>query len=187
MKTKQTLNTRIGRSSYLLPDRQIQWWARIFEYSNKMALKYYLYSYLFHFPSKNIFGLSFVHFRTTQYIQIFASKISKFGINLNICSEPYSNNCLWFFNEKSISRYNLWIKNIQYNILFSESMSEPFKKTSLISDEYEYLNILIKLPSTIICIRIHAIFVVQIYLDIFLVNMWHPNIFRYLFGTYFGI
>ena len=53
---------------------------------------------------------------------------------------------------------------------------EPFKK-SLISDEYEYSNILMKLPSNIICIHIHAISRVQIYLDICLVNMWHPNIF----------
>ena len=35
----------------------------------------------------------------------------------------------------------------------------------------------------IICIRSLAIFAVQIYSDICLVNMWHPNIFRYLFGT----
>ena len=35
---------------------------RIFEYSNKMALKYYSYSHSCHFPSTNIFGYSFVDF-----------------------------------------------------------------------------------------------------------------------------
>ena len=36
----------------------VQWWAAIFEYWNKMDLKYYLYSHLCHFPSTNIFGYS---------------------------------------------------------------------------------------------------------------------------------
>ena len=48
-------------------------------------------------------------------------------------------------------------KNIQYNILFRGSMSEPFSKMFSISDEYEYSNIRIKLPSNIIHIRIRAI------------------------------
>ena len=34
----------------------------ILKYSNKMAIEYYLYSYLGHFPSTNIFGYSFVDF-----------------------------------------------------------------------------------------------------------------------------
>ena len=42
----------------------------ILEYSNKMALKYYSYSYLCHFPSTNILEYSFVDFWTTEYIQI---------------------------------------------------------------------------------------------------------------------
>ena len=33
---------------------------RILEYLNKMTLEYYLYSYLCHFPSTNIFGYSFL-------------------------------------------------------------------------------------------------------------------------------
>ena len=48
---------------------------RIFEYSNKMALKYYSYLYACHFPSTNIFGYSFVDFWTTEYIQIFAQNL----------------------------------------------------------------------------------------------------------------
>ena len=44
-------------------------------------------------------------------------------------------------------------------------------------------NIRIKLPLNIIRIRIRAISGVQIYLNICLVNMRHPNIFGYLFGT----
>ena len=60
-------------------------------------------------------------------------------------------------------------------------MSEPFSKVSSISDEYEYLNIRIKLPSNII--RIHAISGVRMYLDIRSVNVWHPNIFGYSIGT----
>ena len=32
-------------------------------------------------------------------------------------------------------------KNIKYDILLRGSMSEPFSKKNLISDEYEYLNI----------------------------------------------
>ena len=83
---------------------------------------------------------------------------------LNICSEPYSNTCLSFFDGKNKSRYNLCIQNIQYNILFRGSMSEPFFNFfSSISDEYEYLNNLIKVPSNIICIRICAVSGLQIY------------------------
>ena len=66
---------------------------------------------------------------------------------------------------------------------FRGSLSEPLSKITSISDEYEYSNIRIKLPSNIIRIRICDISSVQIYLDICLVNMWHPNIFGYLFGT----
>ena len=74
-------------------------------------------------------------------------------------------------------------KNIQYNILFRRSMSEPFSKNSSIIDDYEYSNIRIKLPSNTIRIRICAISSVQIYLDSHSANMRHPNIFGYLFGT----
>ena len=44
--------------------------AQIFKYLNinKMTLKYYLYSYLCHFPSANILGYSFIDFWTTKYI-----------------------------------------------------------------------------------------------------------------------
>ena len=62
-------------------------------------------------------------------------------------------------------------------------MSEPFSKISSISDDYEYSNIRIKLPSNIIRIRIRAISGVRIYSDIRLVNMWHLNLFRYSFVT----
>ena len=43
-------------------------------------------------------------------------------------------------------------------------MSEPFSKISSTSDEYEYLNFRIKLPSNIIRSPICAISDVQIYL-----------------------
>ena len=78
-------------------------------------------------------------------------------------------------------------KTISSITFFRGSMSEPFSKMSSISDEYEYLNIRIKLPSNIIRIRISANSGVQIYLDIRLVNMGYPNKFGYLFGTYCGI
>ena len=65
-------------------------------------------------------------------------------------------------------------------------MSEPFKKNS-ISDEYEYSSIRITLPLNIIPICIRSISGIQIYLDICLVNMGHPNIFGYLFSTVCGI
>ena len=99
---------------------------RIFKYSNKIALEYYLYLYSCHFPSTNIFGYSFIDFWTTKYIRIFVCKFSKIRIYLNICSEPYFNIQLSIFNEKSKSRYNLCIKNIQCKILFRGNMSEPF-------------------------------------------------------------
>ena len=98
---------------------------RIFEYSNKMALEYYSYSYLCHFPNTNIFGYSFVEFWTTEYIQIFVRKFSKIRIYL-ICSEPYFTIWLSIFNEKSKSRYNLSIKSIQCKILVRGNMSELF-------------------------------------------------------------
>ena len=67
-----------------------------------------------------------------------------------------------FLNKKRKSRYSLSIKNIQYNILFRVSMSEPFSKISTISDEYEYLNIRIELPSNIIRICIFVYLFVSI-------------------------
>ena len=99
---------------------------RIFKNSNKMALEYYLYSYSCHFPSTNIIRYSFVDFLTTEYIRIFVRKFSKIQLYLNICSEPYFNIQLSIFYEKSKSRYNLCIKNIQCKILFRGNISECF-------------------------------------------------------------
>ena len=56
-------------------------------------------------------------------------------------------------------------------------MSEPFSQISLISDEYEYSNILIKLPSNIMRSCICANSGIQINSDICLVNMWHLKIY----------
>ena len=71
-------------------------------------------------------------------------------------------------------------KNIHRKILFRGDMSEPFTKIPLISDEYKYLNIRIK------CIRIkciRAISGIEIYFIIPSVNMLHPSIFGYSFGS----
>ena len=73
---------------------------RIFEYLNKMALEYYLYSHSCHFPSTNILGYSFVDFWTTKYIRMIVCKFLKIRIYLNICSEPHFNIYLFIFNEK---------------------------------------------------------------------------------------
>ena len=156
---------------------------RIFEYLIEMALKYYSSSYSCHFPSTNIFGYSFIDFWTTEYIRIFVRKSSKIRLCLNICSEPYFHIQPSIVNEKSTSRYNLCIRNIQCKILFRENISECFKKNSSISDEYVYSNIQIKWPSNIICICIRAISGIGIYSDICSVNMLHPDIFGYSFGT----
>ena len=155
-----------------------------FKYSNKMVLAYYSYSYLCHFSSTNIFGYSFVDFWTTEYIWIFVRKFWKIRIYLNICSELYFNICLSFFDEKKVNLDIVYApKNLQCKILFRGSMSESFKKNPSISDEYEYLNIWLKWPSNIIRIRICAISGVRIYSDIRSVNVFHPNIFGYSFGT----
>ena len=98
----------------------------IFEYSNKMALKYYSYSYSCHFSSTNIFGYSFVDFWTTEYIRIFVRKFLKIRIYLNICTEPYFNICLSTFNEKSKSRYSLCTKKYTGKNLFRGCMNESF-------------------------------------------------------------
>ena len=63
------------------------------------------------------------------------------------------------------------------------SMSEPFKKNYSISDEYKYSSIQIKWCSNIIRIRICAFSGIQIDSDIRSVNMLHPNICGYSFGT----
>ena len=87
------------------------------EYSNKLSLEYYSYLNLCHCPIKNIFGYSLVEFWTNKYIQICVLKFLEIQIYLNICSEPYFNICLSFFNKKkSIFRYNLCIKNMQSTI-----------------------------------------------------------------------
>ena len=83
---------------------------QIFEYSNKMALEYYSYSYSCHFSSTNIFGYSFLKIR----------------IYLNIYSERYFDICLSICDEKSKSRYSLCTKNLQCKILLIGSMSESF-------------------------------------------------------------
>ena len=75
----------------------------------------------------------------------------------------------------------------QINIQCKNSANEPVSKVITISDEYSYSNIRIKLPSTMIHIRIHAISRVQIYSDMRSVNMWHPNICEYLSGKLCGI
>ena len=150
---------------------------RIFEYSNKMALEYYSYSYSCHFPSTNIFGYSFVDFWTTEYIRIFVHKFSKIRIYLNICSEPYFDIQLFIFNEISKSRYNLCIKISSVKFYFKETLVSPFKK---VLQSVMSMNIR---PSNIIRIRIRAISGIQIYSDIHSVNMLHPNIFGYSFGT----
>ena len=100
----------------------------IFEYSNKMALEYYLYLYSCHFPRTNIFGYSFVDFWTTEYIWIFVCKFSKIRIHFNIFSEPYFNIQLSIFNEKSKSRYNLCIKISSVKFYLEETLVSPFKK-----------------------------------------------------------
>ena len=165
---------------------------RIFEYSNKMALGYYSYSYSCHFPSTNIIGSSLVDFWTTEYIQIFICKFSKIRLHLNICSEPYFNIQLSIFNEKCKSRYNLCIKSIQCKILFRGNISECFNFFSLISDEYKYLNkmtlkyysysYLCYFRNTNIFGYLFGKYVASEYIRIFIrYIMWHPNIFGYLF------
>ena len=154
-----------------------------------MAFEYYLYSYLWHFPSTNIFEFSFVDSWTTEYIQLFICKFLKIWKYLNICSEPYSNICMPIFNKNSFYWYNLCIKNIQCKILFTGSMSEPFKK-NLISVEYEYLNkislqyylysYMCYLQSTNIFGYSFSKYVASEYIQIFVrYIMWHPNIFGY--------
>ena len=99
---------------------------RIFKYLNKMALKYYSYSHLCHFPNSNIFVYSLVDFWTTEYIQIFVCKFLEIRIQLNICSEPYFNIGLSILNEKVYSDITYSSQNIQCRISFRGSMSEPF-------------------------------------------------------------
>ena len=48
-----------------------QWWVWIFEYSNKMTLKYYSYLYLCYFRNTNIFGYLFGKYVASEYIQVF--------------------------------------------------------------------------------------------------------------------
>ena len=86
------------------------WTIEIFEYLNKMALEYFLYSNLCHFPSTNIFGYLFVDFWMTEYIRIFIFKYLTILIYSNICPKPYSNICLSIFNEQWESWSNLCIK-----------------------------------------------------------------------------
>ena len=71
-----------------------------FEYLNNIAFKYYLYLYLCHFPSKNIFGNLLVDFWMTEYIRIFVRKFMKIQIYMNIGSKSHFNICLSIFNEQ---------------------------------------------------------------------------------------
>ena len=72
----------------------------IFEYSNKMALNYYSYLYLCHFPSTNIFGYSFVDFGQSTIFRYLFVNSKKNQIYLNICPEPYSNICRFPLKKK---------------------------------------------------------------------------------------
>ena len=58
-----------------------------------------------------------------------------------------------------------------------DNMNESFFKVTKISDGDKLSNICIKLPKNIICIRTSAISRLIIFLDICVVNMWHPNIY----------
>ena len=53
-----------------------QWWVWIFEYSNKMTLEYYLYSYSCYFQSTNIFGYLFGKYVASKNIRIFIRYIT---------------------------------------------------------------------------------------------------------------
>ena len=131
-----------------------------------MALEYCSYSYSCHFPSTNIFKHSFVVFWTTEYIRIFVRKFSKieyiqiFAYNLILIF-------VYLFNEKNKSRHNLCIKKCSVKFYLEETGK--------------------KLPSNIIYFCIRAISGIWIYSDNCLVNILHPNIFGYSFGTYCGI
>ena len=91
---------------------------QIFEYSNKIALKYYLY--LYHSPSTNIFGYSFIDFWTTEN--------TKYCIFSNICFELYYNICLsCLLNNESLGILHASNKH-PVKIYFKDSMNEPFSK-----------------------------------------------------------
>ena len=159
-----------------------QWWAWIFKYSN-MQIKW---------PSNIIRAISPVRIYLDIHSLIFGQpNIFKYlfvnsyksRIYLNICSEPYYNICISFFNEKSKSRYNLCIKKSSIPFYLEEAIVSPFQKylQSVMSMIIQKCRI--KLPSNIICIHICANFGVQIYSDIRSVNMGYPNILGYSFGT----
>ena len=77
--------------------------------------------YLFHSPSLNIFGYSFIYFWTTEY--------TKYRVFLNIFFEPYSYICLSMFNEQWESGSTLYIKlTSSVKKYWNDSMSEPFSK-----------------------------------------------------------
>ena len=91
-----------------------------------------------------MFGYSFVDFWTTKYIRIFVCKfcISEYiriftQIHILIFAH------LFFMNKVNLDKIHAQ-KSIQCKIVFRGRMSELFSKNSLISDEYEYLNIPIK-------------------------------------------
>ena len=113
----------IGKWYWVIGGSGDQWWAQIFKYQNKSALKYYLY--LCHLPSTNILGYSFVDFWTTEHFRTFVCKFLKNQIYLNNRSKPWYNICLYLFNEKvNLDIVFTTTKNIQY--LFKGSMSKPF-------------------------------------------------------------
>ena len=141
-----------------------------------MALKYHLYSYSCHIPSKSIFGYSFVEFWATEYFWIFVRKFVKNWIYLNICSEPYSNIWLSTLSEK-VNLDIIWFRGsseLFFNHFFNQWWVWIFKYSNNITlEDYSYFYLFISK--------------VRIYLDICLVNMLHLNLFKYLFGTYCSI
>ena len=96
------LKSHIQFQAYVspLPTTGTKWRAWIFEYLNKIALEYYLYSYSCYFPSTNIFWFLFVGSWTTKYFQIFHRIFLKIWIYLYICSEPFFNICMSIFSDE---------------------------------------------------------------------------------------
>ena len=172
---------------------------QILEYWNKMALKYYSYSYSCHFPSMNIFGYSFWDFWTTEYIWIFVSKFSKFWIYLNICSETYFIIWLSIFNEKSESKYNLCIKKIQCKNwiwrkhewgLLKNSFNQwgvwIFKYLNKMTLEYYLYSYSCYFRNIYIFKYLFGKYVASEFIWIFIrYIIWHPNIFGYSFVLWY--
>ena len=141
-----------------------------------------------HFPSSNIFRKSLVDFWTSKYIRIFVWKFLEIWIYSNICSKPHFNIFLSMFIKQCEYWSNLGIKmNIRCKTLFRGPHVWAFFKSYYNQWKVKIFGYLNQIAWSIIRIHIFAISRVQIYLDICLVNMWHPNIFRYLFCKLCGI